>query len=209
MTLPQALRQLIAFTGLGLALGTTALPASAGAARAERAPLVRGLIVQLHDAPSHVALAQARERALALGANAQANANASEAARWQRLVSGLRGDGDVLRELPQWAAAAPRRDPVGASAQVLHFAQTLTAEQAERVAARIVRSNTSCADCAGLCFGDAYSPSSSSSRAFWPRRHQLLSNANFAARAFKRLTDAASTFCLNSIRETCCWFICA
>ena len=137
MTLPQALRQLIAFTGLGLALGTTALPASAGAARAERAPLVRGLIVQLHDAPSHVALAQARERALALGANAQANANASEAARWQRLVSGLRGDGDVLRELPQWAAAAPRRDPVGASAQVLHFAQTLTAEQAERVAARI------------------------------------------------------------------------
>ena len=137
MTLPQALRQLIVFAGLGLTLGTTALPASAGAARAERAPPVHGLIVQLHDAPSHVVLAQARERAFALGTNAQTGAHANEATRWQRLVSRLRGDVDVLRELPQWAAAAPVRDPVGASAQLLRFARPLTAEQAERVAARI------------------------------------------------------------------------
>ncbi len=137
MKLPQTLRRLTVLAGLGLALVTTPLTALAGAARTERAPMVHGLIVQLHDAPSHVALAQARERAWALGANAQAPAHVNEAARWQRLLSGWRGDGDVLRELPQWAAAAPRRDPVGASAQLLRFARPLTAEQAERVASRI------------------------------------------------------------------------
>jgi len=92
---------------------------------------VNGLIVQLRDAPSHVALA--RERALAQGGSAQAG----ESMRWQRLVSELRGDAAALRELPSLNQAAPRRDPVGASAQLMRFAQPLTAAQAERVAARL------------------------------------------------------------------------
>jgi serine protease len=137
MTLPRCLRQLLVLAGLGCALASTSPLVLAAANRATQPPAVYGLIVQLHDAPSHVALAQARERAFALGAGAQANAYMNEAARWQRLLSGVRADGEVLRELPQWAAAAPQRDPVGASAQVLRFARPLTAEQAERVAARI------------------------------------------------------------------------
>lgn len=118
---------LVLASAVGLA---TAQPR--GTPRAENAPdRVYGLVVQLRDAPSHAALA--REHALARDANEVPR----EVARWQRLVADLRNDGAVLRELPAWANGAPRRDPVGASAQLLRFAQPLTAEQAGRVSARL------------------------------------------------------------------------
>ena len=119
--------------GLALGAGTSLVQAQPRvASRAAAAPaLVHGLIVQLRDAPSHVALA--REQALANGSQPVAR----ETARWQRLVADWRSDAAVLRELPAWAGAAPRRDPVGASAQVLRFERPLTAEQAARVAERL------------------------------------------------------------------------
>ena len=140
MRLPPLLRQILYAAGVGWALASLPVLAATNAARAGKSPLVYGLIVQLHNAPSHVALAQARERAWALSANTLANVHANEAGRWQRVVAAMRSDDAVLRELPQWAGAAPRRDPVGASAQLLRFTRPLTAEQAERVAARLAAS---------------------------------------------------------------------
>ncbi|MES2957249.1 MAG: S8 family serine peptidase [Pseudomonadota bacterium] len=131
MRLPSALRQLVVRAGFGLLLAAAAILASATPRSLARPAAVHGLIVQLRDAPSHVALA--REQAQARDAGMQER----EAGRWQRLLADLRSDGAVLRELPQWAHAAPRRDPVGASAQLLRFAQPLSTEQAERVAARL------------------------------------------------------------------------
>ena len=120
---------------VAMALGASAGLSSAqtrAAPRSAAAPAsVHGLIVQLRDAPSHAMLA--REQALASGNTTAAR----ETARWQRLVADWRADGTVLRELPAWAAESPRRDPVGASAQVLRFARPLTPEQAARVAARL------------------------------------------------------------------------
>ena len=98
---------------------------------AEPADAAYGLIVQLRDAPSHLAVA--RERAQARDASGAG----AEALRWNRLLAEVRRDENVLRELPAWGQALPRRDPVGASAQVLRFAQPLTTEQAARVAARL------------------------------------------------------------------------
>ncbi len=106
-----------------------------GAARstARASPeVVNGLIVQLRDAPTHAELA--RERAQSH--DAAAPASAREGGRWQRLVGDLRADAALVREVPA-LAQAPRRDPVGASAQVLRFARPLTPEQATRVAERL------------------------------------------------------------------------
>ena len=123
----------IYLVGIALGAGTGLSSAQARVApRSAAAPAsVHGLIVQLRDAPSHAVLA--REQAQASG-NAAA---ARETARWQRLVADWRADAMVLRELPAWAAESPRRDPVGASAQVLRFARPLTAAQAARVAERL------------------------------------------------------------------------
>ena len=96
------------------------------------AAMVNGLIVELRDAPTHVELA--RERAQARGAPAPASAR--EGGRWQRLVSDLRADAALVREVPA-LAQVPRRDPVGARAQVLRFANPLTREQAARIAERL------------------------------------------------------------------------
>ncbi len=135
MHLPLTAHHLVVNAVVGLVLAasvglTSAQPRNAPHRDAAAAP-VHGLIVQLRDAPSHVALA--RERAQTLDAAAEPR----ERARWQRLVTDLRGDAGVLRELPAWAGEAPRRDPVGASAQLLRFARPLTTAQAERVAARL------------------------------------------------------------------------
>ena len=99
-------------------------------------PVVHGLIVQLRDAPSHVELA--REQALARAGGAAANASVSEreSARWRHLLADVQGDASLRREVPALAQAT-RRDPVGARAQVLRFAQPLTAAQAELLAARL------------------------------------------------------------------------
>ncbi len=131
MHLHPTLRHAVVCAVAGLALATAAAVALAQNRSAATPSPVHGLIVQLHDAPSHVALA--RERALGRDATVVPR----EAARWQRLVADLRGDKDVLRELPMWAHAAPQRDPVGASAQLLRFARPLTAGQAERVVAKL------------------------------------------------------------------------
>jgi serine protease len=104
------------------------------AAAALEAGSVNGLIVQLRDAPSHVELA--RERAQARARGAAAPASERDSARWQRLVADLQGDAALRREVPAVGGAA-RRDPVGARAQLLHFAQPLTRTQAEQVAARL------------------------------------------------------------------------
>ncbi len=131
MHLPLSLRHALVCAAAGLALASASRVASAQAHSAATPALVHGLIVQLRDAPSHVALA--RERA----SGRDAGMVTREGARWQRLVAELRSDASVQRELPAWASAAPQRDPVGASAQLLRFARPLTAEQAERVAARL------------------------------------------------------------------------
>lgn len=104
--------------------------ASTAKRSAAKPAVVQGLIVQLHGAPSHLSVA--RERALG-----RAGGAAGEPARWHRLLAELRSDSAVLSEVPDWGQLTPRRDPVGASAQVLRFARPLTAEQAERVAARL------------------------------------------------------------------------
>ncbi|MDP1690957.1 MAG: S8 family peptidase [Burkholderiaceae bacterium] len=134
MTLPSSLRHVLACAGLGFALAAATVPALAATGSTAKPAPVHGLIVQLHNAPSHVTLA--RERALTQSGSALPR----EAARWQRLVAELRSDSAVLGELPDWVHAAPQRDPVGASAQLLRFARPLTAEQAERVAARLAAS---------------------------------------------------------------------
>lgn len=139
MTLLPTLRRVTVCAAVALALAATAAgPAAPARAPARAAPAaaaaVHGLIVQLRDAPSHLALA--RERAQARDAAAATGAR-REGERWQRLVVELRSDDAVLRELPAWARQAPQRDPVGASAQLLRFAPPLTAAQAERVAARL------------------------------------------------------------------------
>jgi serine protease len=128
MNLPSTLRRL-AVCCLALAAGAT--QALAAARRAAPPEMVDGLVVQLRDAPSHVAVA--RERVLARDAAALPR----EARRWQGLLAEVRADPAVLRELPQWAAAAPSREPVGARAQLLRFTRSMTPAQAERVAARL------------------------------------------------------------------------
>ena len=121
-------------TGLtlaGLVIAAWVNVAAAAPRLAEPADAAYGLIVQLHDAPSHLAVA--RERAQARDNSAVG----AESLRWNRMLAEVRRDEGVLRELPAWGQAMPRRDPVGASAQVLRFARPLTTEQAARVAARL------------------------------------------------------------------------
>jgi serine protease len=132
MTLLSALRHVLLCAGVAGVLASAAATARAapGRAAAQGAP-VHGLIVQLREAPSHASLARARAQGRA------GDAPGHEAARWNRLVSDLRNDSAVLRELPDWGPAPPRRDPVGTSAQLLRFARPLTAAQAERIAARL------------------------------------------------------------------------
>ncbi len=118
-----------------LAATTAAQPLGpARAASAPEASAVNGLIVQLRDAASHVELARERGQAQALGATTPASDR--ESTRWQRLLADLRGDAALRRGMPTLADAA-RRDPVGARAQLLRFAQPLTPAQAEQVAARL------------------------------------------------------------------------
>ncbi len=99
---------------------------AAGAAQAAPdLPAVRGLIVQLRDAPTHASLVQERgDRATALSA-AELPLAAREAARWQR----------VLAAEPAMRIASRRAN--GASAQVLRFERPLTHAQAQALAARL------------------------------------------------------------------------
>jgi len=101
-----------------------------GAAQAApEAPPVRGLIVQLRDAPTHASLVRERsERVTALAADAALPLAARESARWQR----------VLAAEPSLRVAA--RHAHSASAQVLRFEQALTHEQAQALAARLATS---------------------------------------------------------------------
>ena len=110
--------------------------ASARATTAPDMPVVHGLIVQLRDAPSHVELAREQALARAGGAAASASVSERESARWRHLLADVQGDASLRREVPALAQAT-RRDPVGARAQVLRFAQPLTAAQAELLAARL------------------------------------------------------------------------
>ena len=135
MQLSFLIRRPLAFMGAGWVLASLVCNAAAAATPRSAAPTgqAHGLIVQLRDAPSHRAVALVRERAL----SRDGIAVAPEALRWNRLLADWRQDAEVLRELPGWGHAAPRRDPVGASAQVLRFERPLSAEQAARVAARL------------------------------------------------------------------------
>ena len=110
--------------------------ASARATTAPDMAVVHGLIVQLRDAPSHVELAREQALARAGGAAASASVSERESARWRHLLADVQGDASLRREVPALAQAT-RRDPVGARAQVLRFAQPLTAAQAELLAARL------------------------------------------------------------------------
>ncbi len=100
-----------------VAAASWGVPSSSWAAAADGA--VRGLIVQLRDAPSHATLA--RERAQG-GAAA-----AAEQVRWQRMVSAL----PSLRVV--------ERRAVGASAQVLRFDRPLGRQEAQALAAQMAQ----------------------------------------------------------------------
>jgi len=115
-----------------LKLALVAAMLAATVVNAQAQAVVNGLIVQLRDAPSHVAVA--REQAQSRGGAAALGAR--ESGRWQGVLDRLRGDAALLRDVPALAQAA-RRNPVGASAQVLRFARPLTREQAARVAAQL------------------------------------------------------------------------
>lgn len=107
------------FVALGLLAATAAQAAP-------EAPTVRGLLVQLRDAPTHASLVHERgERAMALSADAAPPLAARESARWQRVLAA---------EAPMRLAS---RRATGASAQVLRFEQPLTREQAQALAARL------------------------------------------------------------------------
>jgi serine protease len=87
---------------------------------------VRGLVVQLRDAPSHASLVRERgARALELAADASLPRAAREAARWQR----------VLAAQPSLRLASRRAS--GLSAQSLRFERALTHEQASALAERL------------------------------------------------------------------------
>lgn len=101
----------------------------AAAQAAPEVPPVRGLIVQLRDAPTHASLVRERsERATALAADTALPLAARESARWQR----------VLAAEPSLRGAARRAH--SASAQVLRFDPALTHEQAQALAARLATS---------------------------------------------------------------------
>lgn len=90
---------------------------------------VRGLIVQLRDAPTHASLVRERnDRATAPAVDAALPLAARESARWQR----------VLAAEPSLRGAARRAH--SASAQVLRFDPALTHEQAQALAARLATS---------------------------------------------------------------------
>lgn len=109
----------------GLVLAAGFAWSTAQAVPSSEAPHVRGLLVQLRDAPTHASLLRERaERAAALAAAEPLAAR--ETGRWQRLVAAE----------PSLRGAARRA--VGASAQVLRFEQPLSPEQAQALAARLV-----------------------------------------------------------------------
>jgi serine protease len=94
---------------------------------AEPAVHANGLIVQLRDAPSHVALA--RERALDASAGQAVNQRLQEReqGRWQRLMA----------EMPPLRIA--ERRAVGDSAQLMRFERPLAAAQAQSVAEQLAQ----------------------------------------------------------------------
>jgi serine protease len=95
-------------------------------------PPVNGLIVQLRDAPSHVAVARERVQ----GDTAASPLAQREATRWQSLTRHLRADSALARDMPLLQHAT-RRDPVGESAQVLRFERPMSTAEAGRVAQRL------------------------------------------------------------------------
>lgn len=88
--------------------------------------MVRGLIVQLRDAPTHASLVHERtERAAALSDHSELPLAARESGRWQRLVAAE----------PSLRGAARRA--VGVRAEALRFEQPLTQGQAQTLADRL------------------------------------------------------------------------
>lgn len=100
-----------------------ALAAASTALAANDAPMVNGLIVQLRDAPSHVALGRERASAAADGAPTQLR----EQARWKSVVSAM----------PSLRIA--ERRAVGESAQLMRFERPMTAAQAQAVADQLAQ----------------------------------------------------------------------
>jgi serine protease len=109
--------------GLGVAAALVLLAAPASAATAETP--VHGLIVQLRDAPSHVALA--RERALGTAPSGGLAKFVREHARWQGLLAATPG----LRIAERHAA--------GSSAQLLRLERPMSVAQAEAAAAELAQ----------------------------------------------------------------------
>ena len=122
---------LLARRGGGSALAVAGLAAALWAAPAaswaDGNGAVRGLIVQLRDAPSHGSVARERAQALAQGAGSAAEGR--EQARWLRLAAAA---------FPSLRVA--ERRAVGASAQLLRFERPMTAVQAQALADTLVRS---------------------------------------------------------------------
>jgi serine protease len=102
------------------------------------ASTVSGLLVELRDAPSHVALA--KDRVAAARQSSKSALSEQQGLRWQAIEQQLAA---ATTGLQKTGAAAPprvlRRDPVGERAQVLRFAQALPVDQAQALAAQLMQ----------------------------------------------------------------------
>jgi serine protease len=92
-------------------------------------PMVRGLIVQLRDAPSHAELA--RERALAATPHGTGSRGAREQARWHGVLTRVQARSPGLH--------VNERRAVGAAAQLMRFERPMTLAQARAVAAELAQ----------------------------------------------------------------------
>jgi serine protease len=114
---------------IGVAALATALASTAPLAATPTEPMVRGLIVQLREAPSHAELA--RERALAANRQDAGTRGAREQARWQGVL--------VHAEARAAGLRVSERRAVGAAAQLVRFDRPMTMAQAQALATELAQ----------------------------------------------------------------------
>jgi serine protease len=115
---------------LAAAAALALAPLSSLAAAAAKDAPVRGLIVQLRDAPGHAELA--REQALGAGQSAgKTGLAAREHGRWQGVIAQAQAASPML--------TIAERHAVGASAQLWRFERPMSAAQARALAAQLTQ----------------------------------------------------------------------
>jgi serine protease len=103
---------------------------------AASAQTVSSLIVELRDAPSHVALA--KDRIVAAQQSAKSAVGEQQLLRWQAIEQQLSAS-HGQQKTGAVSARVSRRDPVGDRAQVLRFAQPLPLDQAQALAVQLMQ----------------------------------------------------------------------